>query len=168
MTAEFICNLLISVVLTAVFYGAGPLLLIALWKGKTLRLGYLQALCVGYTVVVWIIFQVLTYDGNGVQIVPAIFWGFIFYRFAKSRLTIQPQEKVAHQRNPADDTSREDSSETFVSERDYQRAMRIISLSVHSKEMRELAQAMGKTPAETMAYFEGVVRAYNSARYKKK
>lgn len=52
-----------------------------------------------------------------------------------------------------------------VSEQEYQRAMRIISLSTHSREMKELARALGKTPEQTKDYFEEVVRNYNLSRY---
>lgn len=55
-----------------------------------------------------------------------------------------------------------------VSEQEYQRAMRIISMSVHSKEIKELASAMGKTPQETMNHFTEVVKNYNLKRYSKK
>lgn len=55
-----------------------------------------------------------------------------------------------------------------VSEQEYQRAMRITSLSVHSKEIKELAKAMGKTPQETMNYFTEVIKNYNLKRYSKK
>lgn len=63
------------------------------------------------------------------------------------------------------DTQQLKKKETSISEQDYQRAMRITSLSVHSKEIKELARAMGKTPQETMDYFIEVVRNYNLERY---
>lgn len=55
--------------------------------------------------------------------------------------------------------------DTTISEQDYQRAMRIISMSVHSKEIKELAHAMEKTPQETINHFTEVVKKYNLERY---
>lgn len=52
-----------------------------------------------------------------------------------------------------------------VSEEDYQRAMHITSLNSWSKELKEIAQVMGKTPAQTMKHFEEIVRNYNLAKY---
>lgn len=52
-----------------------------------------------------------------------------------------------------------------VSEEDYRRAMHITSLSLWSKELKEIARVMGKTPAQTKKYFEEIVRNYNLAKY---
>lgn len=52
-----------------------------------------------------------------------------------------------------------------VSEEDYRRAMHITSLSLWSKELKEIAQVMGKTPVQTKKYFEEIVRNYNLAKY---
>lgn len=78
------------------------------------------------------------------------------------------KEKHRVSRVSVSDTKQLKKKGTTISEQDYQRAMRIISLSVHSKEIKELAQVMGKTPQETMNYFIGVVRNYNLERYSKK
>lgn len=77
-------------------------------------------------------------------------------------------EKHEVSTSTAPQPKRNETAISSISEQDYQRAMRIISMNIHSKEIKELARAMGKTPRETMEHFEGIVRNYNLARYNRK
>ncbi len=56
----------------------------------------------------------------------------------------------------------------YVSDEDYQRAMHITSLSLWSKELKEISQVMGKTPVQTKRHFEDMVRNYNLAKCDRK
>lgn len=96
----------------------------------------------------------------------SIFLILKMYKLRKKRgFDIEEKEKtIKTTKHP-----KEDETQNFsISERDYQRAMRITNLSVHSKEIKEIAKVMGKTPKETMEYFYEIIRNYNLKRYSKK
>ena len=73
----------VSALVTAATYGAGPMLL-ALLRKKPLRVRYLRIFSAVYTIAVWAVWQFLTYDGNAVRTMPALLWGYVFYRLARS------------------------------------------------------------------------------------
>lgn len=75
----------VSALVTAATYGAGPMLL-ALFRKKPLRVRYLRIFSAVYTIAVWAVWQFLTYDGNAVRTMPALLWGYVFYRLARSVL----------------------------------------------------------------------------------
>lgn len=75
----------VSALVTAATYGAGPMLL-ALLRKKPLRVRYLRIFSAVYTIAVWAVWQFLTYDGNAVRTMPALLWGYVFYRLARSVL----------------------------------------------------------------------------------
>ena len=75
----------VSTLVTAATYGAGPMLL-ALLRKKPLRVRYLRIFSAVYTIAVWAVWQFLTYDGNAVRTMPALLWGYVFYRLARSVL----------------------------------------------------------------------------------
>ena len=75
----------VSALVTAATYGAGPMLL-ALLRKKPLRVRYLRIFSAVYTIAVWAVWQFLTYDGNAVRTMPALLWGYVFYRLARSIL----------------------------------------------------------------------------------
>lgn len=75
----------VSALVTAATYGAGPMLL-ALLRKKPLRVRCLRIFSAVYTIAVWAVWQFLTYDGNAVRTMPALLWGYVFYRLARSVL----------------------------------------------------------------------------------
>lgn len=83
MTIGFWIEFILSAIVTAATYGAGPMLLAKLRK-KPLSVWKLRLFCVAYTILVWVVWQFLTYDGNSVRTMPAMFWGYVFYRLARS------------------------------------------------------------------------------------
>lgn len=79
----------VSALVTAATYGAGPMLL-ALLRKKPLRVRCLRIFSAVYTIAVWAVWQFLTYDGNAVRTMPALLWGYVFYRLARSVLEKKP------------------------------------------------------------------------------
>lgn len=87
----------VSALVTAATYGAGPMLL-ALLRKKPLRVRYLRIFSAVYTIAVWAVWQVLTYDGNAVRTMPALLWGYVFYRLARSVLEKKPVPAIPKER----------------------------------------------------------------------
>lgn len=87
----------VSALVTAATYGAGPMLL-ALLRKKPLRTRYLRIFSVAYTIAVWAAWQFLTYDGNDVRTMPALLWGYVFYRLARSVLEKKPVPAIPKER----------------------------------------------------------------------
>ena len=87
----------VSALVTAATYGAGPMLL-ALLRKKPLRVRYLRIFSVVYTIAVWAVWQFLTYDGNAVRTMPALLWGYVFYRLARSVLEKKPVPAIPKER----------------------------------------------------------------------
>lgn len=87
----------VSALVTAATYGAGPMLL-ALLRKKPLRVRYLRIFSAGYTIAVWAVWQFLTYDGNAVRTMPALLWGYVFYRLARSVLEKKPVPAIPKER----------------------------------------------------------------------
>lgn len=87
----------ISALVTAATYGAGPMLL-ALLRKKPLRVRYLRIFSAVYTIAVWAVWQFLTYDGNAVRTMPALLWGYVFYRLARSVLEKKPVPAIPKER----------------------------------------------------------------------
>ena len=87
----------VSALVTAATYGAGPMLL-ALLRKKPLRVRYLRIFSVVYTIAVWAVWQFLTYDGNAVRTMPAMLWGYVFYRLARSILEKKPVPAIPKER----------------------------------------------------------------------
>lgn len=87
----------VSALVTAATYGAGPMLL-ALLRKKPLRVRYLRIFSAVYTIAVWAVWQFLTYDGNAVRTMPALLWGYVFYRLAKSVLEKKPVPAIPKER----------------------------------------------------------------------
>ena len=87
----------VSALVTAATYGAGPMLL-ALLRKKPLRVRYLRIFSAVYTIAVWAVWQVLTYDGNAVRAMPALLWGYVFYRLARSVLEKKPVPAIPKER----------------------------------------------------------------------
>lgn len=89
----------VSALVTAATYGAGPMLL-ALLRKKPLRVRYLRVFSIVYTVAVWAVWQLLTYDGGSVRTIPAMLWGYVFYRLARGILEKKPVEDARQQEQP--------------------------------------------------------------------
>lgn len=87
----------VSALVTAATYGAGPMLL-ALFRKKPLRVRYLRIFSTVYTIAVWAVWQFLTYDGNAVRTMPALLWGYVFYRLARSVLEKKPVPAIPKER----------------------------------------------------------------------
>lgn len=87
----------VSALVTAATYGAGPLLL-ALLRKKPLRVRCLRIFSAVYTIAVWVVWQFLTYDGNAVRTMPALLWGYVFYRLARSVLEKKPVPAIPKER----------------------------------------------------------------------
>lgn len=87
----------VSALVTAATYGAGPMLL-ALFRKKPLRVRYLRIFSAVYTSAVWAVWQFLTYDGNAVRTMPALLWGYVFYRLARSVLEKKPVPAIPKER----------------------------------------------------------------------
>lgn len=87
----------VSALVTAATYGAGPMLL-ALFRKKPLRVRYLRIFSAVYTIAVWAVWQFLTYDGNAVRTMPALLWGYVFYRLARSVLEKKPVPAIPKER----------------------------------------------------------------------
>lgn len=87
----------VSALVTAATYGAGPMLL-ALLRKKPLRIRYLRIFSAVYTIAVWAVWQFLTYDGNAVRTMPALLWGYVFYRLARSVLEKKPVPAIPKER----------------------------------------------------------------------
>lgn len=87
----------VSALVTAATYGAGPMLL-ALLRKKPLRVRYLRIFSAVYTIAVWAVWQLLTYDGNAVRTMPALLWGYVFYRLARSVLEKKPVPAIPKER----------------------------------------------------------------------
>lgn len=87
----------VSALVTAATYGAGPMLL-ALLRKKPLRVRYLRIFSAVYTIAVWVVWQFLTYDGNAVRTMPALLWGYVFYRLARSVLEKKPVPAIPKER----------------------------------------------------------------------
>lgn len=89
----------VSALVTAATYGAGPMLL-ALLRKKPLRVRYLRVFSIVYTVAAWAVWQLLTYDGGSVRTIPALLWGYVFYRLARGILEKKPVEDTRQQEQP--------------------------------------------------------------------
>ena len=87
----------VSALVTAATYGAGPILL-ALLRKKPLRVRCLRIFSAVYTIAVWAVWQFLTYDGNAVRTMPALLWGYVFYRLARSVLEKKPVPAIPKER----------------------------------------------------------------------
>lgn len=87
----------VSALVTAATYGAGPMLL-ALLRKKPLRVRCLRIFSAVYTIAVWAVWQLLTYDGNAVRTMPALLWGYVFYRLARSVLEKKPVPAIPKER----------------------------------------------------------------------
>ena len=87
----------VSTLVTAATYGAGPMLL-ALLRKKPLRVRYLRIFSAVYTIAVWAVWQFLTYDGNAVRTMPALLWGYVFYRLTRSVLEKKPVPAIPKER----------------------------------------------------------------------
>lgn len=87
----------VSALVTAATYGAGPMLL-ALLRKKPLRVRCLRIFSAVYTIAVWAVWQFLTYDGNTVRTMPAMLWGYVFYRLARSVLEKKPVPAIPKER----------------------------------------------------------------------
>lgn len=87
----------VSALVTAATYGAGPMLL-ALLRKKPIRVRYLRIFSAVYTIAVWAVWQFLTYDGNAVRTMPALLWGYVFYRLARSVLEKKPVPAIPKER----------------------------------------------------------------------
>ena len=87
----------VSALVTAATYGAGPMLL-ALLRKKPLRVRCLRIFSAVYTIAVWAVWQFLTYDGNAVRTMPALLWGYVFYRLARNVLEKKPVPAIPKER----------------------------------------------------------------------
>ena len=73
-------------------------MLLALLRKKPLRVRYLRIFSAVYTIAVWAVWQFLTYDGNAVRTMPALLWGYVFYRLARSVLEKKPVPAIPKER----------------------------------------------------------------------
>lgn len=79
----FWINFVIGAALTAAIYGVGPMLFVMCRK-KQPTVRALRIFCAAYTLAVWVIVQLVSYDGGQIRTSPAILWSYIFYRIARS------------------------------------------------------------------------------------
>ena len=84
-TVIWVLSFIVSLILTVLAYGAGPILLLLTYKGyiepKKLRWIYIL-----YTVAICVIFNVYNYNhGYRSSTAPAFIWGTIFYQFNKAK-----------------------------------------------------------------------------------
>lgn len=98
---EIVISLVISLVLTALIYGLGPLLLLAFHRSP-ISLKKLKWFHIIYTVVISLICNFISSaSGNGASFTPAIIWGLIFYNINKSqfekRVPAIPKEQQEQQ-----------------------------------------------------------------------
>ena len=94
-------SFIISLAITALIYGLGPLLLLAFHRSP-ISPKKLKWFHIIYTVVISLICNFISSaSGNGASFTPAIIWGLIFYNVNKSqfskRVAAVPQEKQAQQ-----------------------------------------------------------------------
>lgn len=94
-------SFIISLAITALIYGLGPLLLLAFHRSP-ISPKKLKWFHIIYTVVISLICNFISSaSGNGASFTPAIIWGLIFYIVNKSqfskRVAAVPQEKQAQQ-----------------------------------------------------------------------
>lgn len=88
--------LLLDLLLTALFYGAGPVLFVVIRKSPvTLR--FFRNVCVLYTIFVYLLFSAL-YLLSGTDGVPnmaaAFIWGVLFYRVCRKKLRQKAPERA--------------------------------------------------------------------------
>lgn len=82
---EFVISFTISLALTALVYGIGPLLLLAFHQ-STISPKKLKWFHITYTIVVSLAFNVLAAMlGYRCNFTPALIWGTVFYRFNKKK-----------------------------------------------------------------------------------
>ena len=98
---EFVISFAISLALTALVYGIGPLLLLAFHQ-STISPKKLKWFHIIYTIVVSLAFNVLaTMLGYRCNFTPALIWGTIFYRINKKKFAQRekaiPSETYAQQ-----------------------------------------------------------------------
>lgn len=154
---------IVSLIVSGISYGAYPYYLSKTQK-EPITTKKLKYHCILYTIfifILWCVFDELTkhvfrvFDFRG----GAIIFGLVFYYSAKGRL----RGRKLLTENPG---RKKKEKPTFdVTERQYDFAMQIINYGVHSKEIKDIAKEMGKTPKETMDYFYEVIRNYNLKRY---
>lgn len=95
--SSFFVQIILNVFLTALFYGAGPVLFSAIRKSPV-SIRFYRNFCVLYTIFVYLLFSVL-YLLAGISGVPnmtaAVIWGVIFYRVCRKKLQKkEPEQKV--------------------------------------------------------------------------
>lgn len=95
--SSFFVQIVLNVFLTALFYGAGPVLFSAIRKSPV-SIRFYRNFCVLYTIFVYLLFSVL-YLLAGISGVPnmtaAVIWGVIFYRICRKKLQKkEPEQKV--------------------------------------------------------------------------
>ena len=82
-SSTFIVDIIINLIITLVFYGAGPMLLAKKRKGLISK-GRLKLFSVIYTFLVWVLifclFNALVLGEQVSSGAPAVLWGVVFYR----------------------------------------------------------------------------------------
>ncbi len=84
-TVIWVLSFIVSLILTVMAYGAGPILLLLTYKGyiEPKKLRWIHIL---YTVAICVIFNVYNYNhGYHSSTAPAFIWGTIFYQFNKAK-----------------------------------------------------------------------------------
>lgn len=79
-TGELLFVMVCMLAITVICYCTIPTILrFTLIKKKFLTKGKIIAIAVANSVLIFLIIQILTYDGNGVSLYPAIIWGIVNY-----------------------------------------------------------------------------------------
>lgn len=84
-TVIWVLSFIVSLILTVLAYGAGPILLLLTYKGyiEPKKLRWIHIL---YTVAICVLFNIYNYNhGYHSSTAPAFIWGTIFYQFSKAK-----------------------------------------------------------------------------------
>ena len=105
-------NLLVSLAITALAYGAGPLILAFIGR-KVWTVKEFNIFSVCYTAAVFFVFSVLAFvlgEGQSGAIAPAFIWGIIFNRLASAKMRGDVRLVIKKYRKPEPTTDERDSS----------------------------------------------------------
>lgn len=104
-------NLLVSLAITALAYGAGPLILAFIGR-KVWTVKEFNIFSVCYTAAVFFVFSVLAFvlgEGQSGAIAPAFIWGIIFNRLASAKMRGDVRLVIKKYRKPEPTTDEHDS-----------------------------------------------------------
>lgn len=82
MSAEYVLLLIFSALITALSYGAPPILFAVIRK-RPLAVKYLRIFCVASTFIIWLLWRLILQEERTVSTMPAILWGCVSYSISK-------------------------------------------------------------------------------------